>query len=184
MAKVGRMLKETMVEELTKQLSAQPNVLVTNLNRLTASNADVLRQKLHASQAQLVMVKRRIGLRALEDLKIDGVSSLLEGSVGFVLPQPNQDVLSVAKLIIDFIKSHENQLEVRGAVIDGQLCDKQRVEVLASLPPKPTLLAQVVWTIESPMADLIFTVERLIGDLAWVVEQRAHTQGKEEGVSS
>ena len=58
-------------------------------------------------------------------------------------------------------------------MIDGQLLDSQRVEQLALLPPKPVLLAQLVATIESPMADLIFTIERLIGDLAWTIEQTA-----------
>jgi large subunit ribosomal protein L10 len=187
MAKVGRLLKEEMVEELTKRLSAQPNLFVTRVSRLTAPDADALRQKLHASRAEFVLIKQRIGTRALQSLKLDGVNELFEGSVGLVLPE--DDVLPVAKLIVDFIKSHENQLAVRGAYIDGQVLDKSRVETLASLPPKPVLLAQVVLTIESPLADLIFTVERLIGDLAYVVEQMAakqpaQTETKEEGTSS
>ena len=171
MANIGRMVKESLVEEFASTLAERPNFFVTALSRLPAAEADAFRQKLSSSQARLVMVKRRLGRRAIEPLKLSGLAELLEGSVAFVLP--DGDVLPTAKLIVDFVKTHEERVVVRGAVIDGQLLDKARVEQLASLPPKPVLLAHVVFTIESPMSDVIFTIEQLIGELAWVTEQAA-----------
>ena len=172
MANVGRIVKESMVEELSGELAERPNFFVTAVTRLPASEADALRQKLYASQARLVMVKRRLGRRTMERLNIAGLADLLEGSVGLVLPE-GEEVLLTAKLIVEFLKTHEGQLLVRGAVIDGQLLDKSRVEQIASLPPKPVLLAQIIATIESPIADVIFTLERLLGDLIWLAEQAA-----------
>ncbi len=171
MANVGRMVKEALVEEISAELSRRPNFFVTTVNRLPAPEADALRQKLYASKARLLVLKRRLGLRTLQQLNISGLPDLLEGSVGLVLA--GDDVLPTARLIVEFMKAHEDQLAVRGAVIDGQLLDRNRVEELASLPPKPVLLAQLVWTIESPLADVVFTVEQLISELAWVVGQAA-----------
>jgi len=171
MAKVGRMVKEVSVEELCTQLAERPNFFVTAVIRLPAPAADLLRQRLSTSQARLVVVKRRLGLRAAERLKISGLADLLEGSVGLVLS--GEDPLVTAKLIVGFRKDHEEALAVRGAVIDGRLLDPAHVEELAQLPPKPMLLVQLVATIESPMADVIFTLERLIGDVAWLAEQAA-----------
>ncbi len=171
MAKVGRLVKESTVQEVSTRLSERPNFFVMTVNRLPASNADIFRQKLYASQAHLVVVNRRLGQRALQALNIAGLAELLEGSVGLVLS--GGDTLQTAKLIVEFRKTHEDEFAVRGAVIDGQLLDKGTVEQLASLPPKPVLLAQLVATIESPMANLIFTIEQLIGDLAWTIEQTA-----------
>ena len=171
MAKVGRMVKEAMVEELSARRAERLNLLVTRVKPLSTPEADALRQKVHASQAEFMIVKRRLGQRACQGLQAKGIVELLEGSVGLVLSQG--DFLPAAKLIIDFIKSHEDQLAVRGAVLDGQLLDRGSVEELASLPPKPILLAQVVLTIESPLAGLIDTIERLVGDVAWVAEQAA-----------
>ena len=171
MANTGRMVKESIVQELASTLAGRSNFFVTAVSRLPAAEADAFRQKLSTSQARLIMVKRRLGQRAIEPLKLSGLAELLEGSVAFVLPEA--DVLPTAKLIVDFVKAHEEQVAVRGAVIDGQILDKARVEQLASLPPKPVLLAHVVFTIESPMTDVIFTLEQLIGELAWVTEQAA-----------
>ena len=172
MAQVGRLVKESLIEHVTNRLNEHPNFFVTSITKLPASEADVFRQKLFASHARLVMVKRRLGLRAVEGLKLSGSRELLQGSVAFILAS-GEDAAQIAKLISDFRKSHEEQLVVQGAFIDGQLLDKSRVEQLAQLPSKFVLLAQVVGAIESPMADVIFTLERLIGDLGWVVEQMA-----------
>jgi len=174
MANIGRMVKESIVEELTSELSERPNFFVTTINRLAAPDADTFRQKLFGANAKLVMVKRRVGQRAIDQLKLAGVTDLFEGSVGVILT--GDDVLPTAKLIVEFRKAHEEQMALQGAVVDGQLLDRSRVEQLASLPSKPVLLAQVLGTIEAPMADVIFTVERLIGDLAWIAEQAAGTK--------
>lgn len=169
MAKVGRMVKEASVEELSARFAERPNVFVTSVNRLPAADADTFRRQLFAFQARLVVVKRRLGQRAIERLKLSGLTDLLDGTVGLVFS--GEDPLVTAKLIVDFRKAHEEQLTLRGAVIDGQLLEAARVEELAQLPPRPVLLTQVIFTIESPMTDLIMTLERLIGDVAWLVEQ-------------
>ena len=171
MASVGRMVKESMVQEIASRFSEQPNFFIAALLRLPAAEADALRHKLSASAAHLVVIKRRLGLLATQPLKIPGLAELLEGSVGFVLA--GDDFLQTAKLLVEFRKAHENQVALRGAVIDGRLLDLARVEELAQLPPKPILLAQVVATIESPIADLIWMIEQLIGDLSWIAEQAA-----------
>ncbi len=174
MPSVGRMVKESMVTELTNELADGPNVFVTALKGLPAPEADALRQKLFGAQSRLLLVKRRLGRRVTEHLKVAGLADLLEGSVGLVLA--GDDTLLAAKVIIEFVKAHEGQLTVRGAFIDGQLLDKARVQDLANLPPRPVLLAHVLGTIESPLVDVIFTLERLIGDLAWLAEQAAATR--------
>ena len=177
MASVGRLVKESILNELSTELSRCSNFFVTALGRMPASEADALRHKLYMSKAKLVVIQRRLGQRALEPLKIAGLNQMLEGSVALVLP--SDDALPTAKLIVEFIKAHEGQLAVRGAVIDGQWLDRPRVEQLASLPPKGVLLAQVAATIESPLVDVIFILERLIGDVAWLAEQAA-AKNKEE----
>ena len=171
MPNVGRMVKESAVKQLSERLSQRPEFLVTSVNRLSAIEADRLRQKLFASQARLVMIKQTLGKRMMEQLKLSAVAELFEGSVGLVLP--GEEILPAAKIIVDFIKTHEEQIAVRGAFIDGMLFDKAYVVVLANLPPKPVLLAQVVGTLEAPIADVIFTLERLIGDLIYAADQAA-----------
>ena len=169
MAKVGRMVKEASVAELSSRLFERPNFFVTSISRLQAADADSLRQKLFGAQGRLVLVKRRLGQRALQALNIAGLDTLVDGSVGVVLS--GEDVLLTAKVLMEFHKGREEQLAVRGAVIDGQLLDPRRVKELADLPAKPILLVRVIGTVEAPIANVITTVERLIGDIIRGIDQ-------------
>ncbi|MBI4340766.1 MAG: 50S ribosomal protein L10 [Candidatus Omnitrophica bacterium] len=172
MSSVGRLVKESIVRDAAAELSGRTNLFIASVPRLPAAEANTFRRQLSGSQARLIMIKRRLGKRALESLKIPGLEALLEGSVGIVLPGAD-DVLPTAKVLVEFGKAREEQLFIRGALIDGQLLDGRAVKELAALPAKPVLLAQVLGTIEAPMADVIFTIERLIGDLAWLAEEAA-----------
>ena len=174
MAKVGQLVKESSALEISNRLNERPNFFITSVNRLSSPDTDLLRRQLFGLGASVLMVKRRMGRRTLDGLKVAGLPDLLEGSVGLVLAA--DDVAATAKLLVEFRKAHEEHLLVRGALIDGQLLDKVRVEELAQLPPKPVLLAQVLGTIEAPLADVIFTIERLIGDIAWLAEQAAEAK--------
>lgn len=169
MSTVGRKVKTAVVEELSTLLSQRPNVFITHVSRMKALDADALRQSLRDVQASLVRIQKTLGRRVFSTLKLDEASALLEGSVGLILS--SDDVVVTAKRLFEFRKGHEEQLTIRGAIIEGQILDLHRVEELANLPAKPVLLAQVLCTIESPMADVIFTLERLIGDVAWSIEQ-------------
>lgn len=169
MAGVGRLVKETIIRDATEDFKKQPNLIITSLSRLPASEANTLRRQLNHSQARLVMIKRSLGLRAISEFKVTGLEALLEGTIGFVLP--GEDVLLTAKALVEFGKTHEEQVTIRGGLIDGLLLDTKAIKALADLPPRPVLLAQVLGTLEAPIADVIFTLERLIGDIAWLAEE-------------
>ncbi len=174
MAKIGRMVKDSMIQELSLRLGERPNLLVTSVHRLSPSDSIVLRQKLFSAHARLRILKRTLGKRFLEGLSIPGLPALGEvknGSLGFIVA--GEDVLPVAKHLVAFIKEHAEHLSLEGGLIEGQVFDKKTVVAFAALPPKLMLLAEVVVTLESPMADVAFTVERLVGDVCWLVEQLA-----------
>ena len=170
MASIGRMVKESIVRDATSGLTQNSNLFIASVNRLPASEANLFRQKLSGSQARLIMIKRRLGKKALESLKITGFDELLKGSVGFIIPT-GVDVLPAAKVLVEFGKAHEEQMSIQGGQVEGQMLDAKAIKALAELPSKPVLLAQVLGTIEAPIADVIFTIERLIGDLAWIAEE-------------
>jgi len=174
MAQVGRLANELMVQELSEVLQHHTNFFVTSIGRLQATEADTLRKHLRTNHARLFMIKRRLGLRGLKALALNGeINALLEGSVAMVISP--DDVVQTAKCIMEFAKANEEKLVIRGGWIEGQLLDRKHVEELASLPSRPQLIARVVCAIESPLADLIVTLERLIGDVAWIVEEASKT---------
>lgn len=175
MAKIGRLVKDLAVQELAAALKERPNFFITGVAGLPVVEADTLRKRLRGAQATVMMVKRRLGLRGVSSMEhADGLKEFFTGSVAFVFP--GEDIIPAAKLLVEFAKSSQDKLTVRGGLVEGQVLDKKRIEQLASLPSKPQLIAEVIGAIESPIVDLIFTVERVLGDVAWVLEEAAKTR--------
>ena len=174
MAKVGRLVKELMVQELSEALREHPNWFVTSLGRLEATEADALRKRLRATDATLLMVKRTLGLRGISALGIDGAQTLFTGSVGLVLT--SEEAPKIAKIIVEFAKANEDKLIIRGGLVDGQLLDQKRVEELAHLPSKPELIARLIGVLESPIVSVVMVLEQVLGEPAWVLEEASKQQ--------
>ena len=179
MAKVGRLVKERMVEEVSGALKDAPGLLIASLGPMKAAETDSLRKRLRGSQARMVVAKRTLGVRSLGILSAgDRLAAMISGSVAFVIP--GEDVVKAAKIVVDFAKANEGKLTVRGGWLEGQVLTDKHVEEIASLPPKPQLIANVVGALESPFSNLILTLEHHLSDLAWVVEEAAKHKPQEE----
>ena len=175
MAKVGRVVKERMVEELAEALKGSSSVLIASMGPLKAAETDSLRKRLRGSQARMFVAKRTLGERSLDALSAgDRLATLLSGSVAFVIP--GEDVVKTAKIVVEFAKANEGKLTVRGGLVEGQILNNKSVEEIASLPSKPQLIANLVGALESPFTSLIWTLEHHMSDLAWVVEEAAKTK--------
>ena len=180
MAKVGRLVKDLLIKELSDALQQRPAFFVTTVQGLPATDADTLRKQLYGMQSRMVMIKRTLGLRGLSALNLSGASELLAGSVALVLP--GEDMFPAAKLLVEFAKASADKLVIRGAWVDGQLLDKQRLEEFANLPPKPQLIAQVIGGVESPMAGLVLTIEKRSRENGYKIEKRCFFPGRSAGV--
>ena len=170
MAKVGRMVKEQMLQDMTATLQAHQDFFVTTVGPLQAGETDLLRKRLRAAKAEMRMVKRRLGTRVFSSLNFDGAAAeLLNGSVALIVA--HEDVVSVAKLIAETAKANPEKLIIRGGRISGQFLSQSRVQELASLPSKLQLIANLIATIESPISDLIFVLEQAPSDVVWTLEE-------------
>ena len=169
MPKVGRQVKESMVQELTSALKERPVFFVASVGPLQAGDADTLRKRLSGVQARLLMMKRTLGLQGIRALKLDQTEGLFDGSVTLVLP--GEDIIPAAKLLFDFAKEAQDKLTIRGGFIDGELFDQKRLKELADLPSRPVLIAQLIGVIEFPISDVVVTLEAAISELAWVIEE-------------
>ncbi len=172
MAKVGRLVKERMVEELSDALKSSTSLLIASMGPMKAAETDSLRKRLRGSQARMFVAKRTLGTRSLSALVSDDrLTALLSGSVAFVIP--GADVIKTAKIIVEFAKANEGKLTVRGGWVEGQVLNNKSIETIASLPSKLQLIAEVVGALESPFSSLILALEHHMSDLAWVVEEAA-----------
>jgi len=169
MPAIGRLTKELMVTELADSLKRAPGVIVTSFRAMTVRHTEELRSQLLALQGNYLVAKQSLSRRALEAAGLGELAGTLAGPVALVLTGP--DASRTSKTLLDFIRAHEGTLEVRGAFVDRQVVTPSTVKALAALPSRAQLLAELVATIASPVADLIMTVERLFQDVTYAIDE-------------
>lgn len=162
------------VKELRENIEGSNSLLLTDYRGLTVSEITTLRRTLHEKGADYKVVKNTLFKLAAEKLADSGIYDLLAGptAVAFV----HNDPIASAKAIMDFTRDHKD-LEVKGGYVEGRLLTADQIQALSKIPPKEILLAQLVGSIQSPIAGLVGTLQGLMSNLVYtlqaVSEQRA-----------
>jgi len=166
--------KEAVIAEVARLLTDTDNLFVSDYRGLKVAELKELRGKLRASGASFMVVKNTLGGIAADRAGRAAVKDMLNGPTAVTFCAG--DAAAAAKVLADFAKTHP-QLEVRGGLLESILIDPAGVKVLASLPPRDVLIAQLVATMAAPMTGLVTvlqgTVSGFVRALNQVAQQRA-----------
>ena len=166
--------KDAVIAEVAELLESADTVFVSDYRGLTVAQLSELRGSLRQSGARFRIVKNTLGTLAAERAGRGAVKDLLNGPTAVTFC--GDDPVAAAKAIADYARTHP-QLEVRGGLMGGTLLDAGQLRALASLPPRDTLIAQVVGTLAAPMTGLVTvlqgTISGFVRALNQVAEQKA-----------
>jgi large subunit ribosomal protein L10 len=164
--------KQLLLDEITDKIDDMPSFVMTRYHKMSANIANDFRGELEKAQGELEVVRKRVLLKALEVAGIEGVDkSLLEGHIGVVFTK--EDPVEVAKTIYDFSKGNENSIEVVGGRIEGKLYLADDVERLSKLPSKDQMRAQLIGTLQAPMAQTLSVMNSLLTSVMHCLENKA-----------
>ncbi|HEV3089838.1 MAG TPA: 50S ribosomal protein L10 [Candidatus Cybelea sp.] len=143
--------KEAAVGELTERLANAQNLFFTDYAGLTVAEITKLRGELRKDGNTYAVVKNTLFKIAAGELAAQ-VEEYLAGPTGVVFA--GADPVAPAKALKTFSDSVK-RVTVKAAYIDGKVVDAKQVDVLAKLPPKIELLAQLVGTLANPLRGLV-----------------------------
>ncbi len=152
-------------------LSRSQGVILTDYRGLTVADKAELTRRLREVGAEYHVVKNTLFRRAL-DRSSTLPSELTAGptAVVFALDDP----VGPAKVTLAFMREKRKGV-VKGAIVDAKAFDAPGVEALSQLPPKDQLLAQVVGSIQGPLAGLVYSLQGVLGNFVRTV-QAIHDQ--------
>lgn len=173
----GPMARPEKVEEVTQlkaRLDSCAAVILTDFRGLTVKEITVLRGRLRDVGAEYRVVKNRLLRIAAGAAGIEGLERQLEGptAAAFVSGDP----VPVARVIQEFSRQ-SRKLTIKGGILAGAVIDDVRTRLLADLPGRTELLAQVVGGIAAPLSGLVGVLtglpRKLVRALDQIREQRA-----------
>ena len=163
----GRLCKERMVEEIAFRFKERPNFIITSYMGSSVSDMELLRRNLKKASSSYVVVKNSILKVIFDKIKLKDEISKIDSGMGISLS--GEDIISTCKILVTFAKDHE-KFKIKGAIIDGKPVSTEKVKVLASLPPKDVLLAQVVGGIKSPITGFVNTLGGILRKFVYCID--------------
>jgi Ribosomal protein L10 len=168
---MNRQQKERVVQSLREQFSQSPASFLVEYKGLTVNQLQDLRTKLRAQGGTFKVAKNRLMRIAVEDLA--GNQPLVpyfkeQIGVVFASDQPP----AVAKVLHEFSKIHAALALVMGQ-LDAKLLSPDAIKMIATLPSREVLLAQVCGSLKAPITNMHMVLKIQLIQLVVVLKKIA-----------
>jgi large subunit ribosomal protein L10 len=153
-------IKKQVVADIVEKFKSAESMVICSFNGLTVEQVTELRKQCRENDVHYCVLKNRLVARALQELNIEGLDSLLEGPNAFVFG--TKDVTAAPKAIASFIdKNKLTSLEIKGGLMGSDVMDVAGVKALAATPSRDELLGTLVGCLVSPVSALVSVLDEI-----------------------
>jgi len=151
--------KQAVVAEIAAELAKAQAVIVAEYRGLDVARVTQLRAKARKSGLYLRVLKNTLARRAVKGTPFEKLSDAMVGPLMYGIAS---DPVAGAKVIAEFSKENELFVIKGGAMANTRMSDKD-VKALAMLPSREQLIAQLMGTLQAPVAKLARTLNEVPG---------------------
>lgn len=171
-------LKSILIENLLEKVNASPFVFVVDYTGLTVDKFTELRKRLQGAGAEVHVYKNRLVKKAAERANLPSeLNDALKGQTAVVTGQ--QDVCAAAKIMKNFATEFEKP-QMKAGVLDGKFLTAEGIKVLADLPTREVLLAQLLGVLQAPASQLVRLLNEPAASLARVLQAKSESAAPAE----
>ncbi len=162
--------KNIMIDHLLQKVNASPFLFVVDYGGLTVDKFEELRKRLRGAGAELHVYKNTLVKKATERAKYPAeLSAALTGQTAIVTGE--KDVCATAKVMKTFSSEFERP-KMKAGVLDGKYLTADGIKVLADLPAREVLLAQLLGVLQAPASTLVRLLNEPAASLARVIQAK------------
>jgi large subunit ribosomal protein L10 len=150
--------KNTIIENLKKQINESNHFYLTDISKLNASDTSSLRRKCFEKDIILIVVKNTLLKRALENSEVDfgDLCDVCKDSTSIMF----SDTGNVpAKLIKEFRKDHDKPVLKAAYVEESIYVGDHYLDTLSEIKSKEELLGDLILLLQSPMRNVLSALQ-------------------------
>jgi large subunit ribosomal protein L10 len=140
------------VELLQDEFGKASVAVLAEYRGLTAIQMNKVRKAVRDADGKCRVAKNRLARRAVADSPNADLGDKLSGPLALFIGF--KDPVAVAKVAIKLSEEFP-KLEIKGALLDGQVIPASDVKALADLPPKEIVLGQLLGLLQAPASQLV-----------------------------
>jgi len=175
MKRLTKTYKQELVAGMTDALKENTISILANFSGLSVKEMESLRRSLREKKGRVAVAKNTLIGKAFENVGRTELSDRLKGPI-FLVSGTGDDETGLIKTLLDFRKK-SGKIELRGAIMGGDVLDSAQVERMGSLPGRRELQAMVIGTLRSPARRLVYSLRypgsRLVNALKQIGQQKA-----------
>ncbi len=156
MAKVE--LKQPIVDEIKEYASKAQSAVIVDYRGLTVEQDTAMRKQLREAGVVYKVYKNTLLKRAFEGTDFAQLDAQLEGPTAIAFGI--EDATAPARVLNDVAKTNNN-LEFKGAVVEGTFYDANGVKVIASIPSREVLISKLLGSLQSPIANFARVINQI-----------------------
>jgi large subunit ribosomal protein L10 len=161
--------KEMTVQGLVETLGRSQAAIVADYRGLTVEQLASLRKRLRPARARFVVVKNTLLKIALREKQMPSMDELLEGPNAILFIEG--DPVDATKVLTAYVKElRKNLPQIKGGLLGTRLMSAKDVDALAALPPREQILATLVGTVQTPVANVVSTLGAILQNLVGTIE--------------
>ncbi|MGH2458473.1 MAG: 50S ribosomal protein L10 [Chloroflexota bacterium] len=157
------------VTELEAKLREYPVVFLTDYRGLTVTDLANLRRQLRAAGVDYRVAKNTLLGIAAQHIGLTGLEPYLAGPTAVALAPGNE--IAVAKALTDFARV-SRILTIKGGVVGKHAVTGADVEELAMLPGEEQVHANLVGSVQGPLANLASLLTNALSGIVYALDQR------------
>jgi large subunit ribosomal protein L10 len=162
--------KQLLLDEIKEMMNQANGLIVMGYSKLSPKVSWDLNKNLSEKNSYFEVVKKRIFIKAAEELGLDIALKDIKNHVGIVFAR--EDAFEATKSIMNFNKKNDNFLEVIAGKIEGKLYSSKDMETISKLPTQDQMRAQLLGLFEAPMTSTLSTMESLITSVIYCIENK------------
>lgn len=171
--------KGLLKSEIKNKFDRFGSFVIMQYARLSANAANEFRRQMGKAGGDVEVVRKRVLIKAAEDLGIKLDQASLPGHIGIVFL--GEDPFETTKMVFKFGRDRDKVIEVIGGRFDGQLYSGADVEKMSNLPSKEEMRAQFLSVLEAPLSQTLAVIEALLTSVPHCLANKGQEENTDNG---
>lgn len=166
-----RQEKQLHLDAIKEQIDQYGSFLIMSYLGLTANAAHKLRREVAKCGGAVEVLPKRMLTIAAKEAGVELNTDDLPGHIGVVFA--GEDPVETTKVVFEFRKSYQDNIQFVGGHIDGSVLDGGQVEKLSQLPGKQQMRADFLAVLQAPLVQTVSTMNALLTSVLFALDNKS-----------
>lgn len=173
---MSKELKSLMRQELEETFAKVDGGVLLNTLMLDSEKTYAFRKAMHQRKLKFTVVKNALACHAFKSkgYDLEALKKVFAGPVGILYSEDAASAVVSAKVLADWRKTTKDKaIEVKGALLDGQVLGAKDAEALKNAKGRRELQAELAGTLQAPISKFAATLNELVVRFAYAIDALA-----------